>query len=383
MGRKKQKPHTLIHLAVKRLMRDRNTNLHQLADRLTATMERPVTYAQLWRRITVPVTSIDTIQLMADGLGMAESALLRTMKDELAAAREAGVEVIGLELTGRISFNGYCREKLRRIHAPVPSFGGKGRDVHRLLAYLPPHHTYVEVFGGAGSLLFAKEPSSVEVINDINGDIVNFFRVLRNRPQFEEFQRMAAMTPYSREQFHECRGLLHTGNAPEVERAWAYFVVVRQSFAARLHHATWGASVTESARKMGAMNSKWLSAIDRLPEAHDRLQRVQIDKQDFRAILHRYDTPSTLFYLDPPYPPATRGQARYEDELAEADHEELVNLIQQLEGRCLVTVYPHPLYDRLGEAGWTQVDWQAPCYAKGAAQSEDTRTTHLWASPVR
>ena len=383
MGRKKQKPHTLIHFTAKRLMQDRATNLHDIASRLSETEGRPVTYAQLWRRLTTPATSIDTIRLMATGLGMAESALLRAMKEELAGARESGIEVTGMELSGRMSFETYCREKLRRLHSPVPSFGGKGRDTHRILAHLPAHHTYVEVFGGAASLLFAKEPSPVVVVKDVIGDIINFFRVLRSKAELDDFERMAAMTPYSREQFEECKRIVQEGSDSDVERAWAYFVVVRQSFAARFHHGTWGSSVTESARKMGAMNSKWLSAIDGLPEVHHRLQRVQIENQDFRNILRRYDTPSTLFFLDPPYPRETRGRGRYGHELTDDDHGELVGLLASLQGRALLTIYPHPIYDRLADSGWHKMEWEAPCYAKGGNQPSELRKTHLWVSPTR
>jgi len=162
MGRKKQKPHTLLHLTLKRLMREREADLNAIACRLTEMEGRTVTYAQLWRRITNEVTTTETIQLIGRGLGMARSALLRAMETELASAKNEGIEVTGLELVGRISFNSYCREKLRRQPSPIPSFGGKGRDTHRLLDQTPPHHTYVEVFGGAASLLFSKDPSPVD-----------------------------------------------------------------------------------------------------------------------------------------------------------------------------------------------------------------------------
>jgi len=90
----------------------------------------------------------------------------------------------------------------------------------------------------------------------VNRDIVNFFRVLRDGEAFARFEHMATMTPYSRTQYGEYQVLLRGNAGTDMERAWAYFVIARQSFAARSHHGTWGSSVTESARNMGAMNSK-------------------------------------------------------------------------------------------------------------------------------
>ena len=135
--------------------------------------------------------------------------------------------------------------------------------------------------------------------------------------------------------------------------------------------------------RLGAMNSKWLSAIERLPEVHKRLQAVQIENQDFKDILRRYDTPHTLFFLDPPYPRATRGGGRYAHELTDADHRALADLLLNIQGRALLTTYPHPIYDCLAESGWRKVEWKSPCYAAGGSQPSETRITHLWMNPIR
>jgi DNA adenine methylase len=247
---------------------------------------------------------------------------------------------------------------------PILCFGGKGNMVAKLLRLMPPHKVYVEVFGGGASLLFAKQPSPVEVYNDIDSDLVNLFRVLRDEEKFQRFYRLVSLTPYSREEYNFCRQTLEDCQ-DDVERAYKFFVLARQSFSGRIF-VGWSFSVAESTRGMAGACSRWLGVIEKLPEFHARTMRVQIEHNDFRKIIPTYDTPETFFYCDPPYVPDTRrlGQA-YRYDMTLDDHKDLVNLLLQIKGKAMLSGYRHEVYEPLEKAGWKRIDFPTACYAVG------------------
>jgi len=257
----------------------------------------------------------------------------------------------------------------------------------KLLLLLSPCHTYVEAFGGGASLLFAKPPSPVEVYNDIDEGLVNFFRVLRNPEQFEEFHRLVSLTPYSRTEYNNCRAHWRDYDDP-VQRTWAWFVVARMSFSG---HFGSGIStvITESSHGMVQTAATWLSAIENLPQVAARLLQVQIENEDWRVILERYDTPHTTFYLDPPYIHETRKAKRYNYEMDDNDHAELVQTLLHIQGNAMLSGYPHDLYTPLEDAGWVRHEFQTACHAagrtratgikgEGAALAMQPRTEVVW-----
>jgi len=251
------------------------------------------------------------------------------------------------------------------VRSPIWWFGGKGMMVAKIVPLLPPHHTYVEPFGGGASILFAKKPSPVEVYNDLDSGLVGFFRVLRNKSQFEEFHRLVTLTPYSREEYNVSREIWELCEEP-VQRAYHWYVVARQSFGGRFG-ASWGSAITTSSRGMAAMTSQWLSAIDGLPEIAARLLRVQVEHQDWRVVLDRYDTKDTLFYLDPPYIMETRKFGGYAHELSLDDHRDLVERLLHIEGMAVLSGYDHPIYEPL--ASWHRYDFETSCFAAGRTRA--------------
>ena len=238
------------------------------------------------------------------------------------------------------------------MRSPIWWFGGKGNLVSKLLALVPGHHTYVEAFGGGASLLFAKEPSPMEVYNDVNRGLVDFFRVLRDPDLFEAFHRLISLTPYARVEHEDCWATWHE-QADPVERARRWYVVARQSFGGKFGRS-WRKMVAGT--KGGAV--PWVSTIEGLPEVHARLMRVQIECIDWRECLRAYDTPQTFFYLDPPFVLGTRGVGRYVHELTNDDHRDLVEAILGLSGLVLLSGYAHPIYEPLEDAGWDRIDWE-------------------------
>lgn len=264
--------------------------------------------------------------------------------------------------------------------------GGKFYMRKHLLKLLPPHHTYVEVFGGGAQLLFAKPPSPVEVYNDIDGELVNFFRVLRDPKKFKRFYRLVCLTPYSRAEYYHCRQTWQQCK-DEVERAYRWFVVNWMGFGTKGAKETWRYSVIGSKRNMSASVSAWLSCIERLPDCHARLARVQIDNRDFRDILRIYDTPETLFYCDPPYVSDTYVASReYAYTMTLDDHRDLVDLLLRIKGMALLSGYRHPIYEPLEQAGWQRLDFQVTLrmYATKCNRGKrcPTRTESVWVSPT-
>lgn len=223
----------------------------------------------------------------------------------------------------------------------------------KLLLHVPKHTTYVEVFGGGAALLFAKEPSPIEVFNDIDSGLVNFYRVLRSKEQFERFREQVSLYPYSREECFFCRDAYKT-ESDSVLKAVKWYVVARQSFGGKFGQG-WSYSVNSVSKGMAMHVAGWLSAVDRLPELHARMQLVQVDHRDFRKIIPAYDSPDTFFYLDPPYPRSTLGKCKdpYGSfGLTDNDHEDLVAVLLRIVGRAMLSGYETPLYAPIVDAGW-------------------------------
>lgn len=218
-----------------------------------------------------------------------------------------------------------------------------------LLFLTPPHKTYVEVFGGAAHLLFAKSPSPVEVYNDIDGRLVNFFKVLQNPEKAMRMLYILANTPYSRQIHDEYQDTLDEGD--EVERAVKFFVVIWQSYSGGINNV-WGYSVSSKR----VMPASYLGAINLLPLVHYRLQRVYIESDDFRKIIPRYDTKDTFFYLDPPYVLSTLKSSLPYVAMSDKDHEDLVDILLGVSGKALLSGYPNKIYERLERSGWNFVD---------------------------
>ena len=236
--------------------------------------------------------------------------------------------------------------------APFQFWGGKQYLVGRLVKLIPPHRIYVEVFGGAAALLFAKQPSELEIYNDIDSNIVNFFRVLRDEAKVQRLVHLLRLTPYSREEFYFCRDNLNEPDIDDVERARRFFVVVQQSFSGNMQ--TWGPSRTKK------VAHNYFNNIDRLIHFSQRLRNVIVEHKDFEELIKQYDTPETFFYCDPPY----LGANYFGHVMTEHDHERLIRTLLSIRGKAMVSHYPHPLYDQLLKLGWKKITFRRPLYYK-------------------
>lgn len=240
---------------------------------------------------------------------------------------------------------------------PLKWHGGKHYLAKKIIGMMPPHTHYVEPYFGGGAVLLAKDPEGVsEVVNDINGDLSNFWQVLQGSESFDSFKRLAEATPFAEAEFNDAA--LEEGCSHPVVRAWRFFIRCRQSMSGRMTSFA-PTSRTRTRRGMNEQVASWLTAIEGLPAVHARLKRVFIQSRPALDCVKSEDGNSTLFYLDPPYLHGTRtAPSVYQHEMTEDDHRELLDLLPTLKGKFLLSGYSSALYcDAADRHRWWRQDF--------------------------
>jgi DNA adenine methylase len=236
-------------------------------------------------------------------------------------------------------------------------YGGKYGQLDWLLPLLPKTHLFCEAFAGSAVVLLNREPSEVEVLNDIDSEVTNFFQVLRNRP--DELIEKLYLTPFSREEFKRAIEAKNNKNLDPVERARLFFIRAEQVRIGLEQTATlgrWAWCKYTSRSGMAGSVSRWVNRILALWAVAERLREVLIENDDAFNVIKRYDGERTLFYLDPPYPHEVRGDPRaYGFEMSEADHKRLATLLHSVKGKVALSGYKGPLLERL-YSDWTRID---------------------------
>lgn len=250
----------------------------------------------------------------------------------------------------------YLRPKRRTKRIVFGWYGGKFSHLDWLLPLLPTCHHYCEPFAGSAAVLLNRRPSAVETYNDIDGDAVNFFRVLRDRG--EELTRVISLTPFSREEFHlAING--STQGISDVERARRFYIRARQARSGLAQTATLGrwANCKDTSRAgMSGVVSRWLGGVEALDDISERLLRVQIENRPALDVIRLYDSAGTFFYCDPPYLHSTRGDSKaYGFEMSDTEHEALASTLNGIRGKAAVSGYRNDKMDTLF-AGWRRFD---------------------------
>jgi len=281
---------------------------------------------------------------------------------------------------------------------PFAWFGGKSKSIPWILPVLRqyPHKKYIEPFGGSGAILLAKEPR-FDVYNDINENVVNFYRVLQDNRQYKELVRLVALTPYSRKNFIDSNDRLQTEKNP-VKRAALWYCIARQSFGGKggcEHNRTnWGiakvkALKTSDGYYVSGIVRRWLNSIDQLPQVYDRLKTIQIENLDAIVLMQKYACDDTLFYLDPPYVADTRKGGEYQHECDDRFHRKLVDTMLSVPGHKVLSGYESDIYQPLLDAGYTLKKRDVQCQIAGRStkhynvpKEQLKRTECLWCSPL-
>ena len=254
-------------------------------------------------------------------------------------------------------------------------YGGKYSHLDWLAPLLPPCEHYCEPFAGSAAVLLNREPSPVETYNDLDGEVVNFFRMLRCGK--DELIRAITLTPFSREEF--ARACELDPNASDLERARRFFVRARQVRTGLAQKATigrWANCKNTSRAGMSGVVSRWLGSVDHLPWVAERLLRVQIENRPAVDVIRLYDSETTLFYCDPPYIHSTRGDKNaYGIEMTDQDHRDLAEVLNGARAKIAVSNYQCDLMDELYPLGKWRKHVAQP---KTNHATKGTRTEVLW-----
>ena len=227
-------------------------------------------------------------------------------------------------------------------------YGGKWRTAPWILSHFPPHKCYVEPFGGAASVLIQKERSQIEVYNDINSDVVSYFRVLREQP--EALSRAIHLTPYAREEYD----LATSGEdvADPIERARRFLVWSWQSQYFKMRSKSGWRAINNDLRSQSPA-ADWAN-MNHLNAVAERFRKVQIEHGPAIDVIKRYDSPETLFYVDPPYVLDTRvDRSAYVHEMSDSDHAALAEALHAAKGSVVLSGYRSDLYEALYSDWWS------------------------------
>lgn len=252
---------------------------------------------------------------------------------------------------------------------PFSYYGGKQRIVSKIIPYIPQHCVYCEAFAGGATLLFAKPDLRTgnndhyrEAINDINSDIHNFFKVLRDR--YDELYHMISCSLYSQE---EHRNSITYSGDDTLLKAYYFYINIQQSFSHGLNKG-WGTSFFSKNDALSYLNSQ-----KRLKECSERLQRCYIGNEDALRFIVRWDSPQTFFYCDPPYPNTNQG---HYSGYTQADFEALIDKLNSCQGSFILSCYDNDAVPK----EWKKIEFETVNSSSNTAKGghRDKRTECIW-----
>lgn len=233
------------------------------------------------------------------------------------------------------------------MKTPITYYGGKQQLSGKIISLIPEHDIYVEPFIGGGAVFFRKEPSKVEIINDINGELINFYEVLQR--DFTALEREIVISLHSRKLHKHARAIHDTPELfDRIKRAWAVWMLANESFGAGWD-AGWGYDRSgQTSQKIANKRSTFTE------ELGIRMQNVQIECYDALKIIRSRDDPKAFFYCDPPYPDTDQG---HYDGYSSEDFRELLLTLEKIEGKFLLSSFRHRYLNEFTEKNkWYQIE---------------------------
>jgi len=271
-------------------------------------------------------------------------------------------------------------ENGKPIKPPFGYYGAKHRIASKMIASLPPHNAWAEVFCGSAAVTLAKQPAPIEIINDIDGEIINLFCQLRDHP--DELCRMIALTPYAREEFQNARrpGVI----VPPIERARRFLIASMMCVNGSVGSpAKSGFSYSQSysRERKEARVSRWYNLPDRLALIVERLRSIRIENRNALDLLEMFKyRPASLLYLDPPYFVKRSHQYSY-DANDEEFHKTLLEKCVQSNAMIFISGYDNELYNSIlcEKNGWESI--RIETHTRGTNGKSSPRTEVVWKNP--
>lgn len=262
-----------------------------------------------------------------------------------------------------------------RIHPPVKYHGGKYYTSKWIIGHFPDHQTYVEPFGGAGNVLLNKPRAATDVYGDKYPDIVNLMSVIRDRcPELLERLRKLTYCPETHAAAWASKGT----HADPLDWAENYYIIGRMS-----RSGEGGKTFSWSKRMYGGIPEAvrcWLTSLDWLPRISERLQGVVTANSSAVELMGQYDSPSALFYCDPPYVHSSRSKSnlkKYNTEMNDDQHRDLAAFLNSCKAKVIVSGYPSALYDEVF-AGWRVEEKEVPDHAAQKKSEKELKRECLW-----
>jgi DNA adenine methylase len=236
------------------------------------------------------------------------------------------------------------------MKTPITYYGGKQRLAPEIVKRIPPHNLYCEPFLGGGAIFFAKDKSPVEVINDTNREMINFYRIVQT--DFVSLEKEIKISLHSRDLHNKAQVIYKNPDMfSELKRAWAVWVLSAQGFASMLD-GSWGYDISRSTTSKKVANKR-----DSFTEEYAiRLQEVQIECTDALRIINSRDSKYSFFYCDPPY---FNSDCGHYDGYTIEDYERLLQALSKIEGRFILSSYPSEILDVFtARYGWKTVKFE-------------------------
>jgi len=240
-------------------------------------------------------------------------------------------------------------------NAPFPWLGSKARMLDIILPNIPEHDYYVEPFCGTAVVFLNKPMAKTNILNDLDGNIVNFFRVLQDRDKTRELLRRLRYTPWAKTEYRKaCLLLSSERNLDDVTRAWAFYVAQHMSMKKSYYSdQRFGFSLAGYARYLTLINK-----VRRLAENAQKMRHSIILNDDGIDVMRRFDNEKTFMFVDPPYLSTTLRSKRriYMNEYDDSLHHRLLDFVLTAKSKIMLSAYPNEMYDKLLEHGWVRID---------------------------
>jgi DNA adenine methylase len=255
-------------------------------------------------------------------------------------------------------------------------YGGKWKMAPWIVSHFPKHNCYTEAFGGAGSVLLTKDPSRVEVYNDLSDEMYNLFTVLRDPAKSKELLRLLQLTPYSRTEWKNCIELSDN----DVEQARRTLVLSTQSYNVSKSLLRKNSSFRMCSSGHHILPTDFQRSVENIEDIIQRLKNVLFENRHYLDVISNHDRKSTLHYLDPPYLPETRScnSNFYQHEMSLEDHAEMLVHLQELNGMVIISGYQSELYHSILVETYGWISKSKKAISGAAIKGKTERQEIIW-----